>query len=58
MRSPSCSGQFKHDAKLASRRGKDTQELRHVIGLLLTGRPPPRESNETVMQPATECRSP
>jgi mRNA interferase YafQ len=43
MRLPSYSGQFKHDVTLAEKRGKDMDKLREVIGLLLTGRPLPRE---------------
>ncbi len=43
MRSPSYSGQFKRDVKLAEKRGKDIGKLRAVIGLLLTGHPLPRE---------------
>jgi mRNA interferase YafQ len=43
MRLPSYSGQFKRDVKLAQKRGKDMEKLRHVIGLLLSGAPLPRE---------------
>lgn len=46
MRSPSYSGQFKRDVKLAQKRGKDTNKLRHVIGLLLAGQALPRELND------------
>ena len=35
MRSPSYTGQFKRDVKLAEKRGKDMAELRVVVGLLL-----------------------
>lgn len=43
MRSPSFTGQFKRDVSLAEKRGKDMDKLRHVIRLLLTGQPLPRE---------------
>jgi len=43
MRSASYTGQFKRDVKLAEKRGKDMEKLRHVIGLLLAGQPLPRE---------------
>jgi len=43
MRYPSYSGQFKRDVKQAEKRGKDMNKLRDVIGLLLAGRPLPRE---------------
>jgi len=43
MRSPSYTGQFKRDVKLAEKRGKDMSKLRGVIELLLTGEPIPRE---------------
>ena len=43
MRSPSYSGQFKRDVKQAEKRGKDMNKLRDVIGLILAGRPLPRE---------------
>ncbi len=43
MRSPSYTGQFKRDVKLAEKRGKDLNKLRNVISLLLTGQPLPRE---------------
>ncbi len=43
MRPASYTGQFKHDVKLAEKRGKDMDKLRHVIGLLLAGQPLPRE---------------
>ena len=43
MRSPSYSGQFRRDVKLAEKRGKDMKKLRHVIGLLLAGEALPRE---------------
>jgi mRNA interferase YafQ len=32
--------------KLAQKRGKDMDKLRDVIGLLLTGRPLPRQLND------------
>lgn len=50
MRSPSYSGQFKRDVKLAEKRGKDMKKLRHVIGLLLTGQPLPRELGDHPLQ--------
>jgi len=37
MHSASYTGQFKRDVKLAKKRGKDMEKLRHVIGLLLAG---------------------
>lgn len=43
MRSPSYTGQFKRDVKLAKKRGKDIEKLRQVIRLLLRGEPLPRE---------------
>ena len=43
MRSPSFTGQFKRDVKLAEKRGKDMSKLRTVIELLLTGSSLPRE---------------
>ena len=43
MRSPSYTGQFKRDVKLAERRGKDMSKLRTVIKLLLAGLSLPRE---------------
>ena len=43
MRSPSYTGQFKRDVKLAEKRGKDMSKLRTVIELLLTGERLPRE---------------
>ena len=43
MRLPGFTGQFKRDVKLAEKRGKDMEKLRHVIGLLLAGEPLPRE---------------
>ena len=43
MRSPSFTGQFKRDVKLAQKRGKDMSKLRTVIELLLTGLSLPRE---------------
>ena len=46
MRSASYTGQFKRDVKLAEKRGKDMQKLRHVIGLLLAGQALPRELND------------
>ncbi len=50
MRLPSYSGQFKRDVKLAEKRGKDMKKLRHVIGLLLTGEPLPRELGDHPLQ--------
>lgn len=46
MRSPSYTGQFKRDVKLAEKRGKDMNKLRAVIGLLLTAQPLPPELND------------
>lgn len=43
MRSPSYSGQFKRDVKLAEKRGKDMGKLRVIIDLLLAAQPLPRE---------------
>ena len=43
MYSASYTGQFKRDVKLAEKRGKDMDKLRHVIGLLLADQPLPRE---------------
>jgi mRNA interferase YafQ len=43
MRSPSYSGQFKRDVKLAEKRGKDMEKLRVIIDLLLAAQPLPRE---------------
>lgn len=43
MRPASYTGQFRRDVKLAEKRGKDMDKLRHVIGLLLAGQPLPRE---------------
>ena len=56
MRSPSYTGQFKRDVKLAQRRGKDTAKLRHVIGLLLAGQPLPRELNDHPLKGAWKPR--
>ena len=42
-RSESYTGQFKRDVKLAQKRGKDMNKLRHIISLLLAGEPIPRE---------------
>lgn len=46
MRSPSYTGQFKRDVKLAEKRGKDMNKLRAVIGLLLAAQPLPPELND------------
>jgi len=43
MRSSSYSGQFKRDAKLAKKRGKDMEKLRVIVELLLADRPLPPE---------------
>ena len=43
MRSPSYTGQFKRDVKLAQKRGKDMGKLRNVIKLLIAGKPLLRE---------------
>jgi mRNA interferase YafQ len=38
VRTPSYSGQFRRDVKLAKRRGKDMAKLRHVLRLLVDGK--------------------
>lgn len=43
MRSPSYSGQFNRDVKLAEKRGKEMGKLRDIIDLLLADKPLPRE---------------
>ena len=43
MRSPSYTGRFKKDVKLAEKRGKDLGKLRQVIALLVAGTTLPRE---------------
>ncbi len=43
MRSPSYTGQFKRDVRLAQKRGKDMEKLRDVLKLLLAESPLPRE---------------
>ena len=43
MCSPSYTGQFKRDVKLAEKRGKDMAKLRAVVGLLLAAQPLPPE---------------
>ena len=43
MRSPSYTGQFKRDVKLADKRGKDMSKLRTVIEWVLAGEPLPHE---------------
>jgi mRNA interferase YafQ len=43
MRSASYTGQFKHDVKLAEKRGKDISKLRDIISLLLSEQPLSRE---------------
>ena len=43
MRSPSYTGQFKRDVKLAEKRDKDRGKLRTVIEWVLAGEPLPRE---------------
>jgi mRNA interferase YafQ len=42
MRSPSYTGQFKRDVKLAQKRGRDIGKLREIIKLLIAGKPLPR----------------
>ena len=37
MRSPSYSGQFQRDVKLAERRGKDMRKLKQILSLLIAG---------------------
>jgi mRNA interferase YafQ len=46
VRSPSYTGQFKRDVKLAEKRGKDMSKLRTVIKLLLSGKSLPRELSD------------
>ena len=46
MRSPSYTGQFKRDVKLAEKRDKDRGKLRSVIEWILAGEPLPRELGE------------
>jgi mRNA interferase YafQ len=46
VRSPSYTGQFKRDVKLAEKRGKDMSKLRTVIELLLSGKSLPRELSD------------
>ena len=46
MRSPSYTGQFKRDVKLAEKRGKELSKLRAVIELLLSGESLPRELSD------------
>lgn len=43
MRSPSYTGQFKRDVKLARKRCKDMDKLRKVVEWLLSDAPLPRE---------------
>lgn len=46
MRTASYTGQFKRDVKLAEKRGKDMEKLRHAVRLLLAGEALPREYND------------
>ena len=46
MRSPSYTGQFKRDVKLAEKRDKDRGKLRSVIEWMLAGEPLSREFGE------------
>lgn len=46
MRSPSYTGQFKRDVKLAEKRDKDRGKLRSVIEWMLAGEPLSRELGE------------
>jgi len=50
MRSPSFTGQFKRDVKLAEKRGKDLSKLRAVIELLLAGLSLPRELGDHALK--------
>ena len=43
MRSPSYTGQFKRDVKLAEKRGKEMGKLRQVIALQWAGQSLPRK---------------
>jgi len=59
VRSARYTGQFKRDVKLAKKRGKDLNKLRHVIVLLLEGLPLPRESGDHPLKgewkPSRDC---
>ena len=46
MRSPSYTGPFQRDVKLAEQRGKDMDKLRAVMVLLLAAQPLPPELND------------
>ena len=50
MRLASYTGQFKRDVKLAVKRGKDMDKLRHVISLLLADEPLPRELGDHALK--------
>ena len=50
MRSPSYTGQFKRDVKLAEKRGKALDKLRAVIELLLSEEPLPRELGDQLLK--------
>jgi mRNA interferase YafQ len=41
LRNPIAGGQFRRDAKLAEKRGKDMSKLREIILLLVEGNPLP-----------------
>lgn len=43
MRQPAYSGQFRKDVRLAEKRGKDLQKIRHVMELLIQEVPLPRQ---------------
>ena len=50
MRLASYTGQFKRDVKLAVKRGKNMDKLRHVISLLLADEPLPRELGDHALK--------
>ena len=50
MRSPSYTGQFKRDVKLAEKRGKNMEKLRAVIGLLIAAQPLPPELGDHLLK--------
>ena len=54
MLSPSYTGQFKRDVKLAEKRGKDMAKLRAVVGLLLAAQPLPPELGDHPLK--VECK--
>jgi mRNA interferase YafQ len=48
--SPSYTGQFRRDVKLAQKRGKDMQKLRVVVDWLLAGKPLPARLHDHPLQ--------